>query len=161
MFPADVRIRLAREGLSHLDNVLVHPTDGYLVSAATFPSYFMKPETDVPMVAGLLDLTVFCKCLAPALHISVRFVGEEPRSLITAAYNAQMKTILPAHGIRVREIPRLQSSEGIVSASEVRRLLSANRLEEVATVVPECTMRFLQSPSGRNCIAFSQKHVDS
>lgn len=160
-FPADVRLKLAREGLSHLKNVLVHPTGGYMVSAATFPAYFLKDKASGGSVASQLDLDIFCRHFAPALGITVRFVGEEPFCRVTASYNEQMKAYLPAHGVSVVEIPRREIGEQAVSASRVRALAAEQRYEEILPLVPETTYRFLLSPQGRElamCIARQHAH---
>ena len=36
------RTRMVKKGTEHLKNVRIHSTSNYLVSAATFPSYFLK-----------------------------------------------------------------------------------------------------------------------
>lgn len=148
-FPADVRFRLAQEGLAHLKNVTVYPTDGYMVSAATFPAYFLKEKANSGSVASQLDLDIFCRHFAPALGISVRFVGEEPFCRVTSSYNEQMKAFLPQHGVRVVEIPRREFSKQAISASRVRSLAAEQRYEEIRPLVPETTYRFLLSPQGR------------
>ena len=148
-FPADVRFRLAQEGLAHLKNVKVYPTDGYMVSAATFPAYFLKEKANCGIVASQLDLDIFCRHFVPALGISVRFVGEEPFCRVTSSYNEQMKSFLPQHGVRVVEIPRREISEQAISASRVRSLAAEQRYEEIRPLVPETTYQFLVSPKGR------------
>ncbi len=148
-FPADVRLKLAQDGLAHLDNVLVHPTGGYMVSAATFPAYFLKEKARSGSVASQLDLDIFCRHFVPALGITVRFVGEEPFCRVTASYNEQMKAYLPAHGVRVVEIPRREIGAEAVSASRVRALAAEQRYEEIRPLVPETTYRFLISPQGK------------
>ena len=148
-FPADVRLKLAQEGLAHLDNVLVHPTGGYMVSAATFPAYFLKEKSYSGSVASQLDIDIFCRHFVPALGISVRFVGEEPFCRVTASYNEQMKTYLPAHGVQVVEIPRREIATQVISASRVRTLMAEQQYEEIRPLVPETTYRFLLSPRGK------------
>ncbi len=159
-FPADVRLRLAKEGLAHLKNLAVCPTDGYMVSAATFPAYFLKEKANCGNVASQLDLDIFCRHFAPALGISVRFVGEEPFCRVTASYNEQMKAYLPQHGVRVVEIPRREISEQAISASRVRALAAEQRYEEIRPLVPETTYRFLLSPQGREIVTrHAKKHL--
>ena len=54
--------------------------------------------------AAVLDLPNFGSYFKKAFHITHRFVGEEPFSLITRTYNEQMKKILPSFDIIVTEI---------------------------------------------------------
>jgi [citrate (pro-3S)-lyase] ligase len=144
-FPAEVRLRLARAGTAHLENVLVHPTGPYLISAATFPDYFIKDKVRAEKINTLLDLTIFAECFARPLEITRRFVGEEPLDPVTGAYNRQMKEFLPLRGIEVREIKRFERGGGPVSASRVRKLLAEGRLEEAAELVPPTTMEYLRN----------------
>lgn len=143
-FPAELRLRLAKAGTAHLKNVLVHPTGPYLISAATFPDYFIKDKVRAEKINTLLDLSIFAECFARPLGITLRFVGEEPLDPVTGAYNRQMKEFLPSRGIEVREIKRLEQGGGPVSASRVRKLLGEGRLEEAAELVPPSTMQYLR-----------------
>lgn len=148
-FPADIRLQLAREGLADCKNILVHPTGGYLVSAATFPDYFLKDRVQADQAAGELDLQIFCRHFAQQLHITRRYVGEEPFCPVTRSYNARMKSLLPAHGVQVIEIPRFAAGDREVSASHVRKLLAEGRMAELTCLVPESTYRYLCSEQGQ------------
>lgn len=149
LFPAAVRMDLVRRGVADLGNVLVHPTSDYLISAATFPTYFLKKEQVEAGAGGALDLAVFGQHFAPALHITRRFVGQEPYSPITALYNRQMQAILPQYGVEVVELPRRQQAGDAISASRVRALLAQGRMEEVRPLVPDVTWAFLHTEQGR------------
>ena len=81
------------------------------MSRATFPAYFIRDEEHADEVRSDLDITLFAERIAPALNITVRFVGDEPFSPVTKAYNNRMKELLPAHGIELVEIPRF-ATEG-------------------------------------------------
>ena len=92
----------------------VHVVEGsaYSISAATFPTYFLKDITDASETQMLLDLDLFCKHIAPALGATVRFAGSEPTDKLTAQYNKLMAEVLPKHGIDFVEIPRLTETPG-------------------------------------------------
>ena len=47
LVPFDVRWKLVTEGVAHLSNVICHPSGPYMISSATFPSYFLKDEQAV------------------------------------------------------------------------------------------------------------------
>lgn len=145
MFSSRVRLQLVQEGTAHLPNVRVHPSGHYMISSATFPTYFLKQEEDATAMQCALDCTVFAQCIAPPLHIRTRFVGQEPLDPVTAQYNAAMAALLPRHGVQVREIPRLEVDGQPVSASRVRRLLKEKGLcPEVLSLVPPTTAAYLQ-----------------
>ena len=90
-----------------------------------------------------LDIELFCRRIAPALNISIRFAGEEPFSPVTRAYNERMKELLPAHGIRFEEIPRFAE----ISAGKVRTLIEAGEPEKTGEMVPESTYEVIQRRS--------------
>ena len=91
-----------------------------------------------------LDIELFCRRIAPALGITKRFVGEEPFSPVTRAYNNRMKELLPEHGIELIEIPRLSE----ISASKVRSLIKAGEYARTEEMVPETTYEIIQSRFG-------------
>ena len=122
LVPFDVRWKLVTEGVAHLSNVICHPSGPYMISSATFPSYFLKDEQAVITGHAKLDLTLFGS-IAQALGVSVRYVGEEPRSLVTGLYNQIMAQELPKMGIQCIEVPRFQAEGQVISASTVRQAI--------------------------------------
>lgn len=145
LFPFSVRKQLVREGTTHLGNVVLHDSGPYIISSATFPSYFLKDADAVAEAHAKLDLAVFAK-IAEALNISVRFVGEEPLSAVTARYNRLMADSLPEYGVECRIVPRKELYGRPVSASLVRRSIQQNDWDTVERMVPESTLRWLRSP---------------
>ncbi|NLJ64497.1 MAG: [citrate (pro-3S)-lyase] ligase [Christensenellaceae bacterium] len=144
-FPRKIREQLVMEGTSDLKNIIYHPTESYLVSSATFPSYFIKESARVTTAHASLDAAVFAR-IGSKLNITKRFVGEEPYSESTALYNNAMQELLPTCGIDLTIIPRKAESEhGIISASLVRKLLSEGNVEATKALVPETTYNFLNS----------------
>lgn len=143
-FPAGVRYRLVQEGTADLPNVRVHLSGNYMVSAATFPTYFLKKGEDAAVLQSELDITLFAECIAPQLNITKRFAGEEPLDPITSKYNDAMRRILPKYGIEFCEISRSASNGEIISASRVRMLLMEHGVcKEALALVPQCTQRYL------------------
>jgi [citrate (pro-3S)-lyase] ligase len=145
-FPFAIRHQLVKDGVRHLTNVVVHEGKDYIISNATFPSYFLKDSENVAESQAQLDLTVFGRYIAPALLINKRFVGEEPECEVTSVYNKVMKDLLPSYGIEVVEIPRLRIGRETVSASLVREYIRAGEMESVEMLVPDTTFKFLLSP---------------
>lgn len=129
-FSAAERLAAVRRGTADLPNVGVFPTERYLVSAATFPAYFLKDKSRAAQAFCELDIAVFTGRLAPALGITRRYVGTEPFCSTTAAYNAAMAAALPAAGCELVTVPRLEIGGEPVSASRVRALLAEGRNEE-------------------------------
>jgi [citrate (pro-3S)-lyase] ligase len=145
LFPFPVRMRLVREGVADLPNVLVLDTSHYAVSNATFPTYFLKKNDPVARIQMELDLILFSSRIAPFFRITRRFAGSEPCCGLTHQYNETMKRILPLYGITLTEIERIHSaSNGVISASRVREALAANNLSLLEEMLPETTMAFLR-----------------
>jgi len=138
-FPSRDRLTMAKAATAHLPNVAVSPTGPYLVSSATFPEYFLKNQADAENAHCALDLSIFAKKFAAPLGIGLRFVGDEPISVVTRAYNEQMKRILPGYGIDVVELPRIEVDNQPVSASRVRELLQRGQMDAIRPLVPEST----------------------
>jgi [citrate (pro-3S)-lyase] ligase len=151
-FPADIRYKLVKEGISHLSNVVLHKGKDYIISDATFPSYFIKEYQEQVEVHARLDLEVFTQHIAPALGISKRFVGEEPYCKVTAVYNSIMHQVLKDHGIEVEEVPRMEIEGQPISASRVRELIKEGKLQEVKALVPGTTYNFILSPEAEGII---------
>ena len=102
LVPFEVRKKLVAEGVKHLPNVVLHDSGPYIISNATFPSYFLKDEAAVIDGHARLDLAVFTK-IAKALNITARYVGEEPTSQVTGLYNQIMSQQLPKAGMDIVE----------------------------------------------------------
>lgn len=92
LIPFAVRKRLVEQGVAHIPNVICNESGPYIISNATFPSYFLRDDTAVILNHALLDLSVFVK-IALRLNVSARFVGEEPTSLVTSLYNQTMQRL--------------------------------------------------------------------
>lgn len=146
-FSAADRLHMVKAGTEDLDNVTVLPTGPYLISAATFPTYFLKDRDAAGQVQCQLDVAVFTRYFAPKFRIVHRFVGTEPLSAMTAGYNRILQKLLPEAGIRVTEIPRLEVDGEPVSASKVRQALSQKDWETVKNLVPRTTLQHLQKLS--------------
>lgn len=144
------RYALVSDGLKHLPRTTVHPGSIYMISKATFPSYFLKDRGIVDQCHTALDLIIFREHVAPALGITHRFVGTEPFCPVTRKYNQDMQRWLmhepsAAPAVMVVELERKQQSECAISASEVRRCLRADNFEHMAQLVPQATIDLLRA----------------
>lgn len=146
-FSFEDRYELIQEGLVDMKNLTIHEGSDYIISKATFPTYFIKDKRKIDSLYTELDLNIFRNHLAPQLGITHRFVGSEPLCLVTNEYNKQMKKILSAPGasppIKVVELDRLTYKGEPISASKVRHLMQEKRLEEIAHLVPPTTYRLI------------------
>ena len=144
LIPFSVRKKLVAEGTAHLPNVVLHDSGPYIISSATFPSYFLKDKEAVICGQARLDIEVF-KRIAATLNISVRYVGEEPTSQVTGLYNSIMASELPGAEIDCRIIPRKAVDGRPISASTVRKALQDGDWKMVSQLVPASTLTWFQS----------------
>lgn len=144
-FPFEVRKRLIEAGTAHLENVTVLSGGDYIISQATFPSYFLKAKESAVDLQAKLDLSIFGGQIAKAMGIKKRFFGEEPYCETTRKYNFYMKHILPDYGVEAIEIPRVQSDGEAISASRVRALVKQEDWRSIEKLVPSGTYAFLTS----------------
>ena len=144
VFPFRDRMNLVKTGLSDLKHVTILPSGKFIISSLTFKEYFNKSEKQNLVVDTSMDVTVFAQEIAPCLHISVRFVGEEPIDCVTRQYNGTLKAILPQYGIDVIEIPRKKLHGDVISASRVRDLLTREKWNELSRLVPKTTLDYLK-----------------
>lgn len=145
LIPFAVRKRLVEAGTAHLSNVVLHDSGPYIISNATFPSYFLKDEAAVIEGHARLDLAVFAK-IAGALGVTVRYVGEEPASQVTGIYNRIMAEELPKVGVTCRIIPRKSLGDVPISASTVRTCIKEGDLTALGRMVPASTFDYFTSP---------------
>jgi len=142
--PFDVRKQLVREGIADLQNVVLHDSGPYIISAATFPSYFLKDADTAIRAHAALDLTIFGR-IAASLGITTRYVGDEPTSHVTGLYNEIMAEKLPEQGVKCVIVPRLERRGRAVSASTVRQAIHDGALDSVRDLLPETTYRHFAS----------------
>jgi [citrate (pro-3S)-lyase] ligase len=161
IFPFHVRKRLLLEGTSDIPNVRVHDGGPYIISAATFPTYFLKSVDEATDVYAELDATIFACGIAPPFFIRRRFVGEEPYCELTEKYNEVMRRILPDYGIALEVIPRLRAGGRAVSASIVRKILrESGPCASLHGLVPESTRIFLEGEEAADILARLRKNGD-
>lgn len=168
-FPYAVRKAMIEAGCAGLDNVVVCEGSDYAISAATFPTYFLKKLDDATDTQIALDLDLFVNHIAKPLGVTVRFAGSEPEDALTRRYNELMAEILPGtsvavvrqdhqpdselvEGSAVRqarrpidfvEIPRLEQKGKPLSATSLRRALDKGNLKEAMEYIPKSTVPYL------------------
>jgi len=144
-FSADDRLKMVQLGTGHLPNVTVLPTGPYLISSATFPTYFLKEREKAGQIHCQLDIEIFTRYFVPYFHITRRYAGTEPLSPMTNQYNDALKLHLPPKGILFKELPRLEKDGAPISASSVRALIKAGNTQRVRSLVPQTTYDYLQA----------------
>ena len=168
-FPYVERKAMIEAGCTGLDNVVVCEGSDYAISAATFPTYFLKKLDDATDTQIALDLDLFVNHIAKPLGVTVRFAGSEPEDALTRRYNELMAEILPGTSVAVVrqdhqpdpelvkgsalrqarrpidfvEIPRLEQKGKPLSATSLRRALDKGNLKEAMEYIPKSTVPYL------------------
>lgn len=168
-FPYAERKAMIDAGCAGLDNVVVCEGSDYAISAATFPTYFLKKLDDATDTQIALDLDLFVNHIAQPLGVTVRFAGSEPEDALTRRYNELMAEILPGTSVAVVrqahqpdpelvkgsalrqarrpidfvEIPRLEQNGNPISATSLRRALDKGNLKEAMEYIPESSIPYL------------------
>lgn len=145
LFSYAERKAMIMAGVADIANVVVCEGSDYAISAATFPTYFLKQLSDATDTHITLDLDLFARHIAPALGATVRFAGSEPLDATTRRYNRLMTELLPAQGIDFVEIERCLINDNIVSATAVRNALTEQTLLKALPLVPHTTVPYLVS----------------
>lgn len=168
-FPYVERKAMIEAGCAGLDNVVVCEGSDYAISAATFPTYFLKKLDDATDTQIALDLDLFVNHIAKPLGVTVRFAGSEPEDALTRRYNELMAEILPGTSVAVVrqdhqpdpelvkgsalrqarrpidfvEIPRLEQKGKPLSATLLRRALDKGGFKEAMEYIPESSIPYL------------------
>lgn len=156
VFPFTTRVKLIKKGVKEFDNVIVHEGSDYIISSATFPTYFIKSKDSIPDIYARLDALVFLEYIVKALGITSRYVGEEPYSRTTKMYNEVLKEEFKKHNVDLVEVPRTSKGE-VISASKVREYLKNDELEDAYKLLPQTTIDFLESEEGSKVIKAIKK----
>ena len=141
MFSYSERKAMVIQGVRDIGNVVVVDGSDYAVSAATFPTYFLKQISDATDTQITLDLDIYRRRIAPALGATVRFFGSEPTDPLTRRYNELMHQQLGED--HVHEIQRKQQDGSPISASRVRKAMLEGRLWDAIQMVPPTTIPYI------------------
>ncbi|BDR55908.1 [citrate (pro-3S)-lyase] ligase [Xylocopilactobacillus apis] len=143
LFSSSERMQLVKEGLADLKNVRVFFGGSYMVSYATFPSYFLPAGDEIIRYQTTLDARLFRDQVAPILNITKRYLGDEPFSRTTNIYNQVLQQELPP-SIEVIIVKRLEKNQKIVNATAVRQAIAKHNLDSVKDFLPSTTAQFIE-----------------
>ena len=141
MFSYNERKAMVSQGVRDIGNVVVVDGSDYAVSAATFPTYFLKQLSDATDTQIILDLDLYRRRIAPALGATIRFFGSEPTDPLTRRYNELMHKQLGEE--HVHEIQRKQQEGSAISASRVRKAMMEGCLWDAIQLVPPTTIPYI------------------
>ena len=113
--------------------VCVLPSTDYVVSSSTFPDYFLRSKKDVSKAHAEYDALLFENYFMKELKISKRYLGAEEKEYM-CVYNDTLKKVL---GDKVEVVDRFCENGEIISASTVRELVKAQKLDEALKFIPK------------------------
>lgn len=119
-FSTKDRYEIVKNHYHNNGRVHVYKSGPYIISRATFPTYFLKKDTDKLKVYTELDAKIFAKRIAKDLNIKKRYFGTEPIDKVTEKYNEMMKKILFEYGVESEFIERKKINDEYISASKLR-----------------------------------------
>ncbi|WP_428197696.1 [citrate (pro-3S)-lyase] ligase [Aliivibrio kagoshimensis] len=148
LFTYQDRFNMISAGIADIPNVTIHHGSDYIISRATFPSYFIKDKGIINYCHTAIDLQLFRNHIAPALGITHRYVGTEFICIVTRNYNQQMDKLLAVASpqfppIILKVIQRKEIDQQPISASLVRKLLELERWDDIRALVPTTTLDYL------------------
>jgi [citrate (pro-3S)-lyase] ligase len=146
VFPFDIRMKIVKKATKHLKNVVILPSTQYIISRATFPTYFLKEINEATSLYMNLDIHIFLHYFMQIFDIDFRYVGTEPLDPLTNLYNQVMFSILKD---KVIMIDRLKKDDLVISASYIRQLAKEKNFDEIKKIVPSSTYTYLKSKKGR------------
>lgn len=152
LFPFKTRYDLVSKGVSHLKNVTVLPSGEYIISSATFPSYFLRKKGERLRAYVELDASIFGQYFCRILNITKRYVGDEPYCQVTEAYNEALKKVLSTYGVELHVVARKVFKDTAISASRVRALIKQGDLDDLKNLLPDVTLEFLNTSLGKEIV---------
>lgn len=152
IFPTEDRYQIVKNEYKDEEKVVVVLGGPYIISQATFPTYFIKKVDDSTEIFTELDAKIFAEKISSDLKIDVRFVGDEPIDLLTAKYNEKLLKSTRSSKLELEQIKRLKKSDDYISASKVRKLIREGYLEEAYKMLPKSTIDYLKSDRGKKVI---------
>ena len=126
-FSAQDRFKMVQAGVADLANVTVLPSRDYMVSQATFPSYFLKERADLAVA-----------------QVQAELDAQEPLSPVTQVYNQALAQAF-GQDLDLKIIPRLEKDGQVISATRVRAAIQAGKLADWVNLVPQSTYHYIQS----------------
>lgn len=139
-FSFEERFKMVEDGIQDIW-AEVMPGGKFIISDMTFPSYFLKEDTDIARAHASLDAEIFVNRIARDLGLRQRYVGEEPFDKLTSMYNEELKK-RENEDFKLIEVRRFGVDGEIVSASKVRKLRDNG--EDFRKFLPQTTIDLLE-----------------
>ncbi|QVK21128.1 GNAT family N-acetyltransferase [Mycoplasmatota bacterium] len=137
-FPFKFRYELCKRVAKRFSNVTVIPSTVYMISKATFSTYFIKDKGLINELFAKIDFEIFKKYFVKIFNIKKRYIGTEPICAVTNSYNK----VMLSDGFEVILVERKKLKDKYISASIVRELLKID-INLIKEYVPRETYEML------------------
>ncbi|AOG60989.1 [citrate (pro-3S)-lyase] ligase [Spiroplasma helicoides] len=142
LFTYEERKQMLSLFVKNFTNVALLKGSDYLISKATFPTYFLNEEDKIVIANSEVDANVFVNLFENTKSKITRVVGSEPNSRTTNLYNNVMNTVLEKNNIGFEQVERYTINNNVVSASTVRKNIYENK--EWESLVPQTTIEIIK-----------------
>lgn len=125
------RMEMVKGYLAHNQKCCVVPSGDIWGSKDLFPEYFNRKYNDNNVKISQEDAYIFCNYIAPALGITLRFVGDETHDPVTKQYNQYLEKHLPTYGIKVIRFEREKTSFGVdIEGKTIRDIITEKGIDD-------------------------------
>ena len=142
IFSFGERFAMAVEAVRDLDNVTVIPSGLFIGNVSNFPAYYAKVYAGDTRQQAESHVDAFIS-VAKLLHVTHRYIGEEPADPVTNEINLASKRLMPKHNIQTVVLKRKEQDGKTVTGSFVREL-AARDDPELETYVPKTTVDIIR-----------------
>jgi len=137
------RMRMVKEGLSDIGNVIILPSGPYLISRSDYPEGFLSEDLGPAPAHAILDSMVFCH-VCNALGIKTAFAGDEPRDELSEIHLNALRQECRKNNINLKVAERKRLGERYLTSSLARQAIADKDLDELKEIVPQTTLSYLK-----------------
>jgi [citrate (pro-3S)-lyase] ligase len=138
-FSYEVWYLMMRNATKNIKNVVIIPSTKYIISRSTFPTYFIKEDSERSLQYAKLDVAIFKEYFLKIFNISTRYIGEETNKMMVM-YNEVLKSTLKEQLVL---IDRFELNGQVISASLVRSLMKQGKVAEALEMVPSVNQQIV------------------
>ena len=154
--PFDMRLQMAKEGLSDLDNTVVLPSGPYIISRSDFPKGFLAKSLGPASAHAVLNSMVFCH-VCRSLGIDMAIFGDEPRDELSEIHLNAMRQTCAENSISLKVAERKRIGEKYITSSLARQAIVDKNEDELRILVPKNVYLTLSGSSLKG-LCSSQSH---
>lgn len=125
LFSFGERYAMAVEAVRDLDNVTVIPSGLFIGNVSNFPAYYAKVYVGDTRQQAESHVDAFIS-VAKLLHVTHRYIGEEPLDPVTNEINLASKRLLPKNNIQTVILKRKEEDGKMITGTYIRELAADN-----------------------------------